>query len=647
MSHLTARPAATLFKLTLLSLPLLLAACSNSGSVPAGPDAADVAPLGVSSTSVQVDARPGTSAGTNGSFVTLLSNGSTATLTVPAGVSGSVRLQLQAKADLYQGAPIVEIRKSGTVLSKVTVTSATAGLYDAGTVTVQPGDVLSVVFVNDAGGRWPNDRNALIDYALFTAADTTTTTTAPTPTPTSTPTPAPTPPTTTVPAGAVDVKTLGVKGDGVTDDSAALGRVASLAAGRSIYFPPGTYLVSRAVLWSGLRNVTIQGSGATLKAAANWAGGVGSALGILSLDGANNVTVSGLKVAGFANRNLSSWSNRMDGVYVNRSAAVTVSGVTVTNTQGNGVNGENSSDFRVTGSTTQGVHGHGIVCAYCQRTAISGNSVDGGADPNATSSNPNAGLGIFVRMGDTALIENNVILNHWDTATKTEGTSNVTYRGNTVNVFGKDGIKIQSHPGEGVTQVRGGVIENNTVRGFKAWRWDGSGGILLQGVAGGRVAGNRMYGDGLLSREDTGIKLDFYGSRSRDIVVEDNEVQNANVGLLIETENATAVRRNRFTSTGRAMKHCINIGGGSGSLIEDNTFTGFGAICTLAYGGSNTTIQRNSYGDGDTGVYLDGNAQTGFRILSNTFASTVSSPLNVSGTLTCSGNTGNVPTRCR
>lgn len=171
MSYVSVRPAVKLFKLTLISLPLLVTACSNSGSTPtASGSPGTVVPMAAGT--IQVDATLGPAARMSGSYVTLLSNGATANLTVPMGVSGSYKLQLQAKGDLFQGSPIVEIRKGDVVLSKVTLTSATASLYNAGNVTVQPGDVLNVVFINDyKTGGYPNDRNALIDYAQFVPLD--------------------------------------------------------------------------------------------------------------------------------------------------------------------------------------------------------------------------------------------------------------------------------------------------------------------------------------------------------------------------------------------------------------------------------------------------------------------------------------------
>lgn len=449
-------------------------------------------------------------------------------------------------------------------------------------------------------------------------------------------------------SGTVDVKSFGARGDGVTDDTAALNRAAA-TRDKNIFFSSGTYLVSRPIVFAGLSGQTVQGSGAVIKAAPGWTMS-GSDLGVVSLRGASNVTVKSLVVQGFANRNVSSWSNRMDGVFVRSSTNVTVEGVEVREVQTMGINAENSSGFKVLGSKIIRTHGTGLGCGSCTNSVFSGNQIQGAADPNAGSANHNAGLGLMMQMGDTALIENNVITNIWDTATKAEGTSNVTFRGNTINVYGKDGIKIHPFPQGGVTQVRNGVIENNTVRGFRAWKSDGSGGVLLQGVAGGRVSGNKIYGDANPNREDNGIKLNTYSSTSRDIVVENNEVTDADIGLLLETANATVIRRNKFLSSGstRNMKQCINVGGGSGSLIEDNAFGGFRGICTLFYNGTdNVTVQRNAYTSGDTGLFVNGGSSTGIRIVSNTFTSSVARPLNLMGSVSCSGNSGSVPQVCR
>lgn len=573
-------------------------------------------------------------AASGGQAVWLNSTGSAVRFSMPPSLeAGNYTVRIQARGEAFNGNPILALRLNGTDQGRVEVSTSTYQAFTVGTFALKPGDVLEVVFTNDAYTGNGQDRNAIIDALTLDPASTTSTATSASP---------------TISGGTVDVKSFGAKGDGVTDDTAALNRAAAIR-GKTILFSAGTYLVSRPVVFAGLSNQAVVGSGAVIKTAPGWIMS-GSDLGVVSLRNVSNVTVKSLVVQGSANRNVSPWTNRMDGVFVRASTNVTVDGVEVREVQTVGINAENSSSFKVLNSKTIRVHGTGMGCGSCTNIVFSGNQIQGPADPNASMPNPNGGLGLMIQLGDTALIENNVITNTWDTATKTEGTSNVTYRGNTVDVYGKDGIKIQPFPQGGVNQVRNGIIENNTVRGFKAWQYAGSGGVLLQGVAGGRVSGNKIYGDGNPNREDNGIKLNTYNSTSRDIIVESNEVTDADIGLLLETENATTVRRNKFSSSGttRNMKQCINVGGGSGSLIEDNTFGGFRGICTLFYNGTdNVTVQRNTYSSGDTGVFIDGNSSSGTRVLNNIFATSVARPLNLIGGVTCSGNAGNIPQLCR
>lgn len=65
--------------------------------------------------------------------------------------------------------------------------------------------------------------------------------------------------------GAWDVRALGARGDGATDDSAAINSALTALprTNRSIRFPPGVYLVSRTIVIPA--NVTVTGYGATLK----------------------------------------------------------------------------------------------------------------------------------------------------------------------------------------------------------------------------------------------------------------------------------------------------------------------------------------------------------------------------------------------
>ena len=62
-----------------------------------------------------------------------------------------------------------------------------------------------------------------------------------------------------------DVKAFGAKGDGVTDDTAAIQKAVDLVYARGggmIFFPPGTYLVTSVNI---RENITYQGYDATIK----------------------------------------------------------------------------------------------------------------------------------------------------------------------------------------------------------------------------------------------------------------------------------------------------------------------------------------------------------------------------------------------
>jgi len=114
----------------------------------------------------------------------------------------------------------------------------------------------------------------------------------------------------------VNVKNHGAKGDGTTDDTAAIQSAITLAlTGGVVFFPPGTYK-SGNLLVSGATNLTLRGPGATI----NWTGtaGGGSYIGIELTGACTNVRIVHLGLNGdgvTANGHCGVW-NQTDAVLV-------------------------------------------------------------------------------------------------------------------------------------------------------------------------------------------------------------------------------------------------------------------------------------------------------------------------------------------
>lgn len=93
-------------------------------------------------------------------------------------------------------------------------------------------------------------------------------------------------------ADVVSVKDFGAKGDGVTDDTAAIQAALNAGGGRTVWFPSGTYLVSE-TLQIPHDNCTIQGYGASLTLSE-----YDSAEGTSGVIGLKAVGVSGISIFG-------------------------------------------------------------------------------------------------------------------------------------------------------------------------------------------------------------------------------------------------------------------------------------------------------------------------------------------------------------
>lgn len=432
----------------------------------------------------------------------------------------------------------------------------------------------------------------------------------------------------------LDVKTFGAKGDGVTDDTAALNRLAKRTGGKNVFFSPGTYLIGGPVVFDKLSGQSVFGSGATVKASPTYQRDNSDAM--LLFTNASDLTVRDLTIVGTLDPSAVPTQVNTDGVRVIRGKNVTVSGLTVSRAPTNGITVQESDKTLVKGNTIREPGMHGLWGWKSRDQTYLDNTVVG------LGQSRYGGIGLLGTIGEGFVAQGNRFSNMSDTGTKTEGVSHVVYQNNTVETFGKDGIKAMPYPGQSksVTDV---LIEDNTVRGLQPWRPDGSGYILLQSVIGGRALNNKIYGSNgqpAVYDEDA-IKVNAFGDGppSRDIAIVGNEASDTRRGIRVEAANAV-VRGN--TVKGRATwARSGMIVSSDGVTVADNTFDGPAVGLLLDRGVSGTRVEANTFANLEAGVYAD-NGNDATIIVGNRFSASVARPIvgQVGSNGTCRDNVG-------
>ncbi|MCD0170093.1 right-handed parallel beta-helix repeat-containing protein [Deinococcus sp. 23YEL01] len=550
-----------------------------------------------------------------GKAVNLLSNGSTVAFKLDSTVvAGQHELKLRARGVLYNGAPIVVVRINGQEVGRATLSSTTYSDSTIGTFQLAAGNVVSVTFINDAYGGPGRDRNAVIDHLILTPRTAAVTQpVAPTPTPTPTPTPVPAPTPTPLPGDSVSVKDFGARGDGRTDDAAALRR-ALATRGKNIHFPAGTYIVGSVVTVDGASSQKLTGTGATIQASPSFVRQGDNA--VLYIKNARDLVVDGLTVAGHRTDSTNS-SIDIDGVRVASSQNVTLQNTAIGRAPTNGLTILSSQNVTVQDSKFAGSTRHGIWSSRSDNVRLLRNTVQGNGAPNNLTY---GGIGILATVGTGFHAEGNTITDVSDTATKTEAVSNVTYRGNTIRTFGKDGIKVMPHPPSGVNVVSNAVIEGNTISGYNGWSYDGSGSILVQSTLGGSIRNNTITGPTSTSgtQDEDGIRVNTYGSgpRSTDITVQGNQIRGVKTGLRLNADKLN-VTNNRVQATTFAAV----LGGTGINLTGNPELTGGASVTVLFDNGTQANLTGNTLSGPDVGIYAANSGNRGV-ISQNTFAST-------------------------
>lgn len=366
------------------------------------------------------------------------------------------------------------------------------------------------------------------------------------------------PPMDPAPAGSVDVKTFGAKGDGTSDDSSAIqSAINSLGSGGgSIYFPSGTYMLGTAnpstqfgsypdgtpVLSAIIvtnPNITLWGatSGggsyrmATLKLMSHKklrilsASGNGFKINNLIFDGnkPNRDEGTGWPTADVVDALVIQWMNN----------DVQVSNVESRNGIEDGIGCWQCQNFTVKGSY---LHDNGTIKAGGTGISFS-NGINGTFENNTLSGNTAAGL--WAAFGDNGvIIKNNNFQNNIGAALALggQGGTDTNYQiiGNTMT---GNGI-VAGFPAMAVVGVQNGVISQNTIN-------DNLGGIAFwdPGSTNWNVTGNIISNTTNNHVQKYGISV---GAASTGITLTSNTCASNGTGLndQIKVQNSSSVNSN-------------------------------------------------------------------------------------------------------
>jgi polygalacturonase len=329
-----------------------------------------------------------------------------------------------------------------------------------------------------------------------------------------------------IPSSVVSVKAFGARGDGVSDDAAAIERAAaSLRAGGVIVFPPGTYVQARSIVIKS-RNILIWGSGARLHGPdpMNQALGltgersavIGLTLTARSIVRATNLPQTRIVLAG---RGMAAIDNVIDG---GSAAGIMVYGGRDFWIEGNTVRNTLADAIHITGGAQAGVVVRNVVRAS-QDDMIAVVGYGKGHAPR-----------------NILIAHNDVAGNPWGRGIAIVGGRDITVRDNTIrDVIGGAGVLVAREAVWGTDGSSNVVIERNLLERIQ--------------THGEVLAGRPRNGQGAIE-----IFSDGKGDRElavHTLLIRDNEIRGAMAEGVRLIGNVCQIELvdNRFYEIGRAV----------------------------------------------------------------------------------------------
>lgn len=413
-------------------------------------------------------------------------------------------------------------------------------------------------------------------------------------------------------AKQINVKNYGAKGDGKTDDTAAIKKaIATGVAGDTVYFPAGNYLHSTYLLFNSL-SVLGDGAAKSLLTASSRTNGA------LEFTG-KNVRISAVCVQ------YSSPSDSIaylaNGIYLQNIAGFTISGTTVRQTSANGISINLASNGLITSSTISSPTETGVYIQRSSNISVSSNTF------------PLTSTAVYVNNTHATTAQQNITIasNRILNSSGYTGTPAIYVVGvkfckiNTNNIannfFG--GILVQGNnllnlgPSSNVT-VHGNTVTNCNLLGsiYVDGSSDGSG-TSQQTVSNVTITSNT-----LTNNPSMGILiLGEYAKNVSGVVVNANIVRNVPTapGIWVDnTVNATigdAVKTDGNTVDSTGMGSIYLGPGNSGKLVCDsNLLSNAGPNGYFVYPAHNAVLDlegTTSGGTNLTSVDIENNSYTG------------------------------------
>lgn len=369
----------------------------------------------------------------------------------------------------------------------------------------------------------------------------------------------------------------GAKGDGSTNDTTAIQAAATAAAGKTLYFPKGTYITTDAITLSSGTTVCGEGWLSIIKSNSLAAGASGIRHRQFHCDGISNFAIRDIALD---SSGMTSWVGGMRSIYLNACADYVIERVKFT-TNGAATASVGCSRFWIRdnnvtiSATDSAAHHDGIIDQWggCSQFKVLNNRINAatiGRWPILVTGEDAAAL---ASPNFDFEISGNDVFNTNYAAIWVNGREGTNYN---FRIIGNNVDTVATYFGIGVSDCREGVVMGNTIKGvarqgIALYQETAQGGTL--GAVNVIVSGNtiRNANTSTQAANDEGSAIAVNDNSSGVIVTSNRVIGSAHrYGVYFESGTSNCRERDNIVDTGAAGKL---FSGAATSILSHGTYT--------------------------------------------------------------------------